>query len=239
MMEVIKFLKVLEFQKMDKFYLFMLLMLITSCKSKEEYIVFELAKKKPRAITFCKVNTHRTDSIWALINKNPKECIEYLMTFKGHKEPITEYAKGKYGRIGFSDRRISYLTVCEMRNDVGALHLICAIYYNNYFFSSDRILYFSNKVIYDTHYNEYHKYPNDGDIVNLINNYKNSALEINEAWQLVELWWSKNKDKSIEEIRKGERPFGKSDLYWYGEAGGKANKNFPHKFIPCYDKTQP
>ena len=222
----------------------LIISMFTFCNKQADdykYIVFELANNKPKAITFCKANTYRTDSIWAIINKNPKTCIDYLMTFKGHKEVTTEYSPKKYGRIGFSDDRITYIHNRDIRNDVGALHLICAIYYDNYFFSSDRLMYSTGVVKYNIEIKRYIKMEDtieSFNFFNTINNNANKYEEINTAWQLVEIWWAKNKNKSIEAIRAGERPFGSSSLYWIGEEGGKVNKNFPHKFVPCYDKSE-
>jgi hypothetical protein len=226
---------------MNKLYLFIIFLIFTSCKQREEFIVFELNKNRPYPIGSCKFDTHKTDSVWALINKYPKECIEYLMTFKGQKESAIEYKKGIFGSIGFCYNRTSYFRVNEKRNDVGSLHLICAIFYNNYFFSSDRVLYYNSKVVYDKEEMKFFKYKNKNlksyeSYLNYRNN-RNNSIEINKAWQLIEEWWANNKHKSIEEIRKGERPFSNSDLYWYGEQGGKVNKNFPHKYA-CYDRRE-
>ncbi len=224
---------------------YLLILIVTICSycnkkaDKYEYIVFELAKNKPKTVSLYEADTHRTDSVWTIINQNPKACIEYLMTFKGHREVTYEYSPKKYGRIGFSDDRITYVHNGDIRNNTGALHLICAIYYNNYFFSSDRLLYNNDSVCLD----EFHQYYKTNHPFATIRQSwsftsTNTDDEIRQAWQLVELWWAKNKNKSIGEIRAGERPFGNSKLYWYGEIGGKVNKNFTHKFVPYYDKSE-
>ena len=183
------------------------------------------------------INVNKFDSLWDKINEYPKKYIEYLISFRYDSTRIGLNGK----RITLYYNGISYYHSYgyHHNNSICAAYLICAIYYNNYAFASDKILYNNEAIIYNQDKGRYYKYDISKDYIKNIKKSITSSKEEQElAWKLIIDWWKENKHKSIEEIRKGERPFGNSSLYWIGEEGGKVNKNFPHKFVPCYDKSE-
>jgi hypothetical protein len=181
---------------------------------------------------------------------NGMNLIEYLLTYENDfstKKDIVIKGERKQTCLCFTDNRISYYVktmVPITNNSICALYLISAIYYNNYYFASDIVLYDNDKIKYDTTRDKYYKYyvgnsdytENYFDSLNM--NYQTQQHDLERAWKAVNEWYKRNKNHSLEEIRKHkDRPLHNTSLYWYGEDGGKANENYPHTFDKYYCRT--
>lgn len=220
-----------------KKYFLLAFILFSGCKDKHVENLYKIGYCKPDKIKG-QINTDKLDSVWKQINKHPKKSIEYLISLKSD---YTTHYKPE-GRLTYFSNSVSYYQNYGYRNNNSdcAAYLICAIYYNNYLFASDKILYDSKNVIYHPHRKKYFKYDvSTYSLENYKKSFVSSEEELELAWKLIINWWEENKDKSISTIRRGKRPFGDNSLYWIGEKNGKVNKNFKQGFEPYERKENP
>lgn len=105
-----------------------------------------------------------------------------------------------------------------------ALYLVNSLYYNNYFFAKDRIVYDNSKLYVDS-IGVYKKtHPTNLSYKNNINNYYMyidkmylNKYELDSLWIMTNKWYNNG--------MKG-RPFKGSSFYWVGEPGGQLSKEY-------------
>jgi hypothetical protein len=156
------------------------------------------------------------------------------MSFKGDTNTFVSVKGSKnYSYFGFTDLRTNYYknhATPPVTNEVSALYLINSIYYNNYYFASNKIIYDTNNVQFDTLLEKLIIGKRTFLIDNVglgFDNLKTNNYVISQAWKQVEKWCSENKGSSMEELRKNKvRPLAKTSLYWIGEEGGKINVDY-------------
>lgn len=195
------------------------------------------------------IDISKFDSTWNSLKKHDWVLIEYLLSFEN--DSTTEVAclnDSLLFHFGPLFIKISYLGSYYIpTNEVGALYLICALYEDNYFFASDKILYDNNEAVFDCSLGGYVKYfhPNSDPDYFLNNpsenkffdNFLTEKKHLNQAWELTKNWYILNKGTPLKDLKEqGNRPFGNSMLYWFGEEGGKINNEFPHKLTKGYKR---
>ena len=158
-------------------------------------------------------------SFWNKLVRSDTSLVDYLMTFEGDTKQYVTCNSGVY-RIGFSDVRVSFWTtssISEITNEIAALHLICGLYHNNYYFSSNRELYSvsDSAQIYRTL-----------DLPTKINLF-NSNQDVELAWKSIKEWRESIVGQTVQEANNlGNSPFYGTGLVWLGEKGCIINKDY-------------
>jgi hypothetical protein len=167
----------------------------------------------------------------------PIEAIDTLIKYKGNKN-LSGFGTSK--NLGFYDKRVSIFHKSVFSTDeVAALHLINAIYYKEYYFCSDRIIfnYVNDYPIFDTSF--LRCYDKKGKITySRISGFKSKSEVVEKAWENVIEWRKKLDRHTLEELRTARnRPFGNSKIYFVGEPDSPLNEYYPNHFCKNYKKV--
>jgi hypothetical protein len=150
--------------------------------------------------SFERGNRQNIEIYWDLVIKNKDSALNYLETFRGKKNNSQWYW------IDLKSSRFVVRHYSTVSEEVAALFLTCAIYYNDISFAHSRILY-DNAVLN----------LNAKSAADAINNYRKAkeSVNIDTLWNLVDAW---KKNHCV------GRPFGNSNVFWVCENGGKITR---------------
>lgn len=136
----------------------------------------------------------QTTQCWSMLKKQEKKLIEYLQFFEDSLKTPDKYFKWINLRPK-SHVAKSYRLVSKSE---GALYMLCALYYDDYFFAQKRILY-NQKNKQGLHINE------------------TTSKDLKEGWGLIKKWLKKYRGLKLADIP--EPPFRNSELKWLDKRG--------------------
>lgn len=155
---------------------------------------------------------------WRRITEADTSLLSFLISL--HADTNSRVVcNGKSHQLGFGDPNSSYWQnisgVSANNNRIAALHFICALYEDDYYFSSNRELYFSSEI---------DKYLNDPKEIGVFNN----PRVLDSAWRHVEQWHTTCQAKDWREIRQScPPPLAGTGILWVGQPGCLLYKNYP------------
>lgn len=223
---------------MKKGILILILFAFCSCKKENHQIKKHLLNLKipkyNRNLNLIELNGLYKEFNYIL--EYPIEAIDTLIGYKGNKN---FGGLGKNKNLGFYDKRVSiFQKRVFSTNEVAALHPINAIYYKEYYFCSDRIIfnYVNDYTIFDTSF--LRCYDKKGKITySSVSGFKSKSEVVEMAWENVIEWRKKLDKHSLVELREARnRPFGNTKIYFVGDPDSPINKDFPNHFCASYKK---
>lgn len=141
-------------------------------------------------------NKIMAQTVWLQILNHKDSVVEYLLSFRGKKEVSKWYWRDLKSSKAFA-RNYSHPS-----EELSALFLICAIYYEDLSFAKSRYLYDDNILRIDK----------NGQFENME---KCENVDIDKIWDSVIKW---NSNRSI------GRPFYETQVFWICEEGGKIDR---------------
>lgn len=178
------------------------------------------------------------------------EYKNYWKKFEGSEYEISKELLKYKGNLSFDDkilkRKNNYYIggVGETKhprietNEISALYFISALYYNDYYFASDKVLYSLDSIPFFCY----------GSSKERLCFYQQHCLTAKakkskyfiltrSAWYSVETWLKEVEIYGIQRMRElNISPLHYSNLKWLGEKGGFLNCNYPGKFCTQYER---
>lgn len=155
---------------------------------------------------------------WKIISNMDTNLVDLLFLCRADTNLVILCNEESF-RLGFDDMRTTVWSVGAISTvsvEVCALHFICALFHDDYYFSSSRELYFERDAARIT--------KNSADAYLLLNN----KVVIDSAWQYVLNWHVQMSGKSLPEIRNSKRPpLENSGIKWLGEPGCTVIPSYP------------
>lgn len=154
---------------------------------------------------------------WRKIVQSGPALLEVLFNLQSDTNSSI-VCEGQSYHIGFSDPNSSYWQniggVSKLSIQICSLHLICALYEDDYYFSSNRELYFMHDI---------ERFKADPRNIEIFNN----PLVVDSAWEYLSQWYSKCQGKEWPEIRNNfSPPLKDSGIFWVGQPGCLVYPNY-------------
>ena len=220
----------------SQFLILFALILLLGCEKKSNlYLIKNIEKPQFNKITK-QYELESFDNYWKIFSRHEYELSKELLRYKGDTKFKDSIFTRKYSYYLGGMNGKSHLIV--ETNEIEALYFISALYYNNYYFASDKILYsldsipFNCTKIYDPFL-----------CLILDNTYahesKDSRYTIltSSAWNSVEKWLNEVDKNGLDKMRELKiSPLSYANLKWIGEEGGFMNCNYPGRFCKNYER---